>query len=90
MQYEWDQRKAQSNLRKHGVSFEEAITVFLDELSLTGSDPDHSGAEDRFIMFGFATTGRLLVVAYTERGDRVRVISARSATRSERKLYEDG
>jgi len=90
MQFEWDPKKARANLRKHGVSFDEAATVFLDDLSLTGDDPDHSVSEERYVTFGVSNAGRLLVVAHTERGDRTRVISARPATRSERKLYEEG
>lgn len=90
MQYEWDPKKARANLRKHGVSFEEASTVFLDELSLTGDDPDHSIGEERFVIFGLSSSGRLLVVAFTERKERVRIISARPATAPERRLYENG
>jgi uncharacterized DUF497 family protein len=90
MQFEWDPKKARANLRKHGVSFDEAATVFLDDLSLTGDDPDHSVSEERFVTFGVSSAGRLLVIAHTERGDRTRIISARPATRSERKLYEEG
>lgn len=90
MVFEWDERKAQTNRRKHGVSFNEAATVFADRLSLTGDDPDHSIEEDRLITFGVSEAGRLLVVAHTERAGRIRIISARIATRSERKLYEDG
>lgn len=90
MQFEWDPRKARSNLRKHGVSFDEAATVFLDDLSLTGDDPDHSVSEERYVTFGVSSAGRLLVVAHTERGNRTRIITARPATPSERKLYEEG
>ena len=90
MQCEWDPRKAASNLRKHGVSFLEAATVFQDALSLTGDDPDHSQHEERFITFGVSGTGRLLVVSHVVRGERIRIISARPATRAERKLYEEG
>ena len=90
MRFEWDPKKAATNLRKHGVSFDEAATVFQDDLSLTGDDPDHSVNEERFITFGVSSTGRLLVVSHTERGDRIRIVSARLATRSERKLYEEG
>ena len=90
MQVEWDPKKARANLRKHGVSFDEAATVFLDDLSLTGDDPDHSVSEERSVTFGISSVGRLLVVAHTERGERTRIISARPATRSERKLYEEG
>ena len=90
MQFEWDPKKASANLRKHRVSFDEAATAFLDDLSLTGDDPDHSVNEERYVTFGVSSAGRLLVVAHTERGDRTRIISARPATRSERKLYEEG
>ena len=90
MQFEWDPAKASENLAKHGVSFEEAATVFRDTLSVTGADPDHSIDEERFIIFGMSTSGRLLVVAHTERGDIIRIISARLATSGERKIYEEG
>ena len=87
---EWDARKAATNLRKHGVSFEEASSVFFDPLAATGSDPDHSLSERRFVTFGVSSSGRLLVVAHAERADAIRIISARRATRAERKLYEEG
>lgn len=90
MRFEWDPEKAKSNLRKHGVAFEEATTVFTDALSLTGQDPDHSQEEERLVTFGRASSGRILVVAYTERGEWIRLISARVVTRVERKLYEEG
>ena len=90
MRFEWDPNKAASNLKKHGVSFEEAATVLKDPLSATGADPDHSANEDRYITFGVSEIGRLLVVAHTGRGDSVRIISARPATGWERKLYEEG
>ena len=90
MQFEWDTAKAAENLAKHGVSFEEAATVFRDTLSATGADPDHSVGEERFITFGVSTSGRLLVVAHTERGDTIRIISARPATPGERNIYEEG
>ncbi|MEK7367613.1 MAG: BrnT family toxin [candidate division NC10 bacterium] len=90
MQFEWDTAKAAENLAKHGVSFEEAATVFRDTLSATGANPDHSVGEERFITFGVSTSGRLLVVAHTERGDTIRIISARPATPGERKIYEEG
>ena len=90
MQFEWDPAKAAENLAKHGVSFEEAATVFRDTLSATGADPDHSVGEERFIIFGISTSGRLLVVAHTEHGDIIRIISARLATSGERKIYEEG
>jgi len=90
MTFEWHPRKAEENDRKHGVSFDEAATVFEDELSLTGHDPDHSVGESRLITFGLSSAGRLLVVCHTERAARIRIISARPATRAERKLYEEG
>ena len=89
LSFEWDRRKAESNLRRHGVSFVEATTVFGDALSTTISDPDHSVSEQRFIDLGRSHRGRLLVVSYTERGERIRIISARLATRSERNQYEE-
>ena len=88
LQFEWDENKARTNLPKHGVSFEEASTVFGDPSSLTIPDPAHSQTEDRFIILGHSYRGRLLVVVHTERGDRIRMISARTATRHERRNYE--
>jgi len=90
MEFEWDDDKADSNLRKHGVSFLEAQTVFADPLALTGCDPDHSREEDRYITMGTSLEGRLLVVSHTDREDRLRIISAREASRRERRDYEDG
>jgi uncharacterized DUF497 family protein len=90
MRFDWDRRKAAENQRKHSVSFEEASTVFVDDYSLTGADPDHSLGEERLITFGMSQNGRLLVVSHTEQGDTIRIFSARRATRSERKLYEEG
>ena len=90
MRFEWDPEKAAENLAKHDVSFEEAATVFRDTLSATGSDPDHSFDEERFITFGVSTAGRLLVVAHTDREDTIRIISARLVTPRERKIYEEG
>jgi uncharacterized DUF497 family protein len=82
--FQWDQRKATSNSRKHGVLFEEAATVFLDPLARTYSDPDHSVGESRFVTFGRSTQGRVLVVAHLDLGDeQIRIISARRATRRE-------
>jgi uncharacterized DUF497 family protein len=89
LRFEWDSRKAQSNLAKHGVGFEEAATIFSDPLSFTISDPDHSLNEMRYITMGKALTGKLLVVVHTDRGDNVRIISARRASRRERKYYEE-
>jgi uncharacterized DUF497 family protein len=87
--FEWDDDKARSNVAKHGVSFEEAATVFADPLSLTIPDPGHSQAEDRFVIIGCSYQGKLLVVVHTERGDNIRVISARRASKRERKTYEE-
>lgn len=88
--YEWDRQKARSNLRKHGVSFEEAITVLGDPLSLTIVDPLHSEGEDRLVTIGLSILRRMLVVVHIERGDNIRVISARVATSQERNAYEEG
>ncbi|HMS85697.1 MAG TPA: BrnT family toxin [Nitrospira sp.] len=90
MKLEWDPRKAESNLRKHGVSFDEAGSVFLDRLALSGPDPDHSLGEVRYITFGMSRLGRLLVLSHTNRPDAIRIINARRMTRSERKIYEEG
>ncbi|MDZ7651328.1 MAG: BrnT family toxin [Burkholderiaceae bacterium] len=90
MKCEWDAAKAASNLRKHGVSFAEAATALADDLSVTGRDPEHSVGESRFITFGVSSAGRLLVVSHTERGDVLRIISARLATKQERRIYEEG
>jgi hypothetical protein len=89
MDFEWDPEKAESNLEKHGVSFPEAATAFSDSLSLTIPDPDHSEDEDRFILTGITFSGRLVVVSHAERGETIRLISARLATRRERRTYEE-
>jgi uncharacterized protein len=89
MRFSWDPKKAIANLRKHGVSFEEASTVFRDALSATGADPDHSVGERRFVTFGNSSHDRLSVVAHTESDDHIRIISARLGTRQERKIYEE-
>ena len=88
MQFEWDREKAITNLRKHGVSFEEAVTVFYDSLAATFPDPDHSVNELRLITFGYSAQDRLLVVSHAERADSLRIISARVASARERKRYE--
>lgn len=90
MHFEWNSIKARRNLRKHGVTFEEASSAFHDPLAVTGSDPDHSGDEERMVTFGMSSSGRLLVVAHTERGGAIRIINARIATRHERRIYEEG
>ena len=88
--FEWDETKARRNLKKHGVSFEKASTTFGDPLARTIQDPLHSEEEDRFVNLGESHRRRLLVVVFTERGDKIRLISARVATRSERKDHEKG
>ncbi len=90
MEFEWDPDKATSNLAKHGVSFAEAATVFGDPMAVTFADPDHSSDEDLFLTFGHSADGHLLVVSHTDREDRTRIISARRATRKERRVYEPG
>ncbi|KAF0099086.1 MAG: hypothetical protein FD187_2988 [bacterium] len=90
LKFEWDSAKAQSNLTKHGVSFEEAASVFSDPLALSFPDPDHSSGEKRWVTFGVTCSDRLLVVAHAERGRAIRIISARKATRHERGIYEHG
>ena len=91
MNFIWDGKKAASNIEKHGVSFEEASTVFLDLLSMTGADPDHSEGELRWLTFGVSVQHNFLVVSHTDEdeGETIRIISARSGTKSERKLYEE-
>lgn len=87
---EWDPEKAASNLKKHGVDFHEAGTVLADPLSTTFPDPDHSIDGERYVTIGSSLSGRILVVAHTDRGEAVRLISARPATPSERRFYEQG
>jgi len=89
-QFEWDEDKAQANAREHGVTFDEAATVLLDPLASTIPDPDHSLGEERYLTIGLSTQGRLLVVSYTERQGRFRLISCRLPTREERRTYEEG
>ncbi|WNZ22276.1 BrnT family toxin [Leptolyngbya sp. NK1-12] len=90
MQFDWDENKAERNLSKHGVSFEEAKTVFDDPLYVDFYDPDHSENEERYLLVGQSSRGRLLIVSYTERGDSIRLISARQVTQTERETYEEG
>ena len=90
MKIEWDPKKAKLNLKKHGVSFEEAATALSDPMAATGADPDHSVTEDRYITFGVSEKGRLVVVSHTEEGETIRIISARKASKGERKIYEEG
>ena len=87
--FEWDQKKDAANLRKHGVGFAEACTVFGDILSVTIPDPDHAAEEERFVIVGKSIAQRLLVVVHTMREERIRLISARIATRYERRVYEE-
>jgi len=87
--FEWDEKKASQNVKKHGVSFEEAATVFGDPFSITIYDPLHSKDEDRFVILGLSNKNRLLVVVHTDRYNKIRIISARKATKRERKQYEN-
>ena len=89
-EFDWDDAKAALNLAKHGVPFEEAKTVFADTLSITVPDPDHSLGEERWLIIGLSSAGRLLVVCFAERGDVIRLINARQATRVEARGYERG
>jgi uncharacterized DUF497 family protein len=88
--FEWDPRKAEINFRKHGVSFDEAGSVFLDRLAVSGTDPEHSLGESRYITFGMSRLGRLLAVSHTYRPGAIRIITARRVTRGERRIYEEG
>lgn len=90
MEFEWNPNKAELNIEKHGVSFQEAATIFNDPLSITFPDPDHSIGENRYVIIGVSQFGQLLVVAHADRGEKVRIISARNATRQERRFYEEG
>ena len=89
MKFTWDPNKAEENLKAHGVDFREAATVFDDWLSTTFPDVDHSVGERRFLIIGISAPGRILVVSHTETGDTIRIISARTATRRERRFYEE-
>jgi uncharacterized DUF497 family protein len=90
MDFEWNEEKAGANLSKHGVSFDEAKTVFDDSLYVDFFDPDHSHDEERYIIVGQSLQKRILVVSYTERRHKIRIISAREATRREQDAYEEG
>jgi uncharacterized DUF497 family protein len=90
MHFEWNPAKAKKNFQKHGISFEEATSVFYDPLAVTGADPDHSEEEEGMITFGMSSQGRLLVVAHTEHDDVIRIISSRVTTQLERHIYEEG
>jgi uncharacterized protein len=88
LKFEWNPKKAKKNIEKHGVSFDEAATVFSDPLSMTYDDPDHSYAENRYIIIGLSAQSELLFISHTETDDIIRIISARRLTRKERKQYE--
>lgn len=90
MRFEWDAAKAAASLLKHGVGFDEATTLFGDALSVSGRDLEHSVGETRFVTLGLSNQGRVLVVCHTDRGSVIRIITARSATRKERRIYEEG
>ena len=90
MEFEWDPKKSTANERKHGVTFQEASTVFGDRLAMTFADPDHSNNEQRYLTFGLSKHNRLLVVSHTDRGEKTRIISARLMDRKERRIYEEG
>jgi uncharacterized protein len=87
--FEWDPKKARLNLKRHGISFDEASTAFRDPLSQTIKDPLHSENEERFVLIGQTIQGRILVIVHTDRGERIRIISARLATKKERLRYEE-
>ena len=90
MDFEWDEQKANSNYLKHRVTFIEAKTVFNDPFSITVYDPEHSSKENRFIDIGMSSSGHLIVVSYTERNSKIRIINCRRATKKEREVYEEG
>lgn len=90
MEFEWDPKKAAANVRKHRVTFDEAMTVFADERAITAYDPDHSDDEERFLTIGTSADGSILFVSHTDRGDSIRIISARKADKQEREEYVDG
>lgn len=90
MKIEWDPKKAKLNLETHRVSFEEAAIALSDPMAATGTDPDHSITEERYVTFGVSERGRLLVVAHTDEEETIRIISARIASKGERELYEEG
>ena len=90
MRFEWDPAKADANVLKHGVTFDEASTVFGDVLSVSGRDLAHSVREPRFVTIGLSSHGRVLVVYHTDRGRVIRIISARTAIRKEKRIYEEG
>jgi len=90
VEFEWDKKKAAENIRKHGISFHEAATVFGDSLAVTFDDSEHSIGEDRLLTFGTTRTGKLVIVSHTERNRKMRIISTRLMTKQERNIYENG
>ena len=90
MEFEWNPDKADINLRKHNISFHEATTVFDDSLSVAFPDPDHSIGEERYVIIGMSELGKVLIVSHTDRENRIRIISARTANRQEKRFYEEG
>jgi uncharacterized DUF497 family protein len=90
VEFEWDKKKAAENIRKHGISFHEAATVFGDPLAISFDDPEHSIGEDMLLTFGTTRTGKLVIVSHTERNRKMRIISTRLMTKPERKIYENG
>ena len=90
MEFEWNPDKADINLRKHNISFHEATTVFDDSLSVTFPDPDRSMGEERYVIIGMSELGKVLIVSHTDRENRIRIISARTANRQEKRFYEEG
>jgi hypothetical protein len=90
VRFEWDPKKAAKNLKRHGITFHEAATVFGDPLAVTFSDPDHSEDEERHLTFGLSLQRRLVVVSHTQRGEHTRIINARLMDREERVIYEEG
>ena len=89
MNFEWDNKKAESNFKQHGISFQDATTVFSDPLAITFDDPDHSIGEYRFLTFGMTINGKLVTVSHTERSGSMRIIGTRQMTKTERKIYEE-
>jgi len=89
MEFEWNSKKARSNFNKHGISFDEASTVFEDTLATVYEDPDHSVEERRFLMIGLSSKGQLLHIAFADRGERIRIVNARKVTKKEKRLYEE-
>ena len=90
LEFEWDPLKSRINEKRHGVSFKEGMTAFADKFSYTIADPEHFMGEYRFLLLGLSSSGSLLVISHTERGDRIRIISARRATKREREQYAQG